>query len=1081
MAKSKQNKAENLAEQIQNLLSAGKSADLATVDFSNPNRAKTCLEVDFPIVPINRVAVIEGNAGKPIYQMSKWWARRRSSVFRSMLIAAATKAPEDESLVAKTVWDAYYSNHQKKGSFKHLRVADIFMGGGTTVIEGARLGMQMSGNDLNPVAWFVVKGELAKTSPESIKTLLSDIETDVRPQIIPYLTAQCPRGHKGKWIRASDGQIMTDDFNPLLLNHAERAHYKYIGPEVIYTFWAKHGPCKAVGCEHKTPIMSSHTVATKEITLKAWVDFECQCGSRFDIEQQAARMAPDCELVISSEERAFAVMNDKGEFNCPHCNKSYEDLKARIDGRSVALGKSNKKQITLSLFVHPKWIKGIARCDENGNAYGGSVEDDVTATVRWNRDRHANLALIEVRGIVPETVILSSGLSFNPMSGTVPKDSNFTCQEATCGRKQDLLESVKAYGKTAPFSAYAEQCYCPECDGEGRLYGGRFFAVPRVENINAALQEWDSVKNSELAAYWPKGAIPVGAEIGPHDVNGHHYTHWWKMFNGRQLLILSRLLRSIMTNGQAEWDTREMVMAGFQQYLRNQNLFCFWNLGADKLEPHFSKNNFHPKATAIENSVFSKLGRGNWSSCVEGIIESVEWCKDPWELASNETLIGMKPELSKLVSGKSEKVYPGDSLQHTAALTCGSSTDLVSIADHSLDLVITDPPFGDLVQYAELSDFFYVWLRLALKDKYPEIFGGEYTPKTLEAVSNSFRAPEDPNAFYQRLMTQCWSEAYRTLKPGGLLAFTFHHSKDEPWVAVLESLFDAGFYLEATYPIRSDESKGDGDFGAQKIEYDIIHVCRKRLEEPTPISWAKLRRYIADDVRQLKGLLEQHQESGLPKADLEVIKRGKALEYYSRHYRHVYIEKGREFTLREALVGIHQLLDDETDSAGTAPPVMAEPFTRQFLRIFDKTLVVDRNQMQKYLRGTGTSGAMFEERGWCKEEKKIYHLCPPLDFAKSWHGRHRRGLSRDLDQSLFLLGACFPDSGISVSETLNNPNFEPHPAIGDILAWFSSHGASPEIRRAAQTAKQLYSTWLGSHKAKEEASNAQFDLLLEVG
>ena len=48
------------------------------------------------------------------------------------------------------------------------------------------------------------------------------------------------------------------------------------------------------------------------------------------------------------------------------------------------------------------------------------------------------------------------------------------------------------------------------------------------------------------------------------------------------------------------------------------------------------------------------------------------------------------------------------------------------------------------------------------------------------------------------------------LKPGGILAFTFHHSEDEPWVGVLESLFDAGFYLEATYPIRSDETKGEG-------------------------------------------------------------------------------------------------------------------------------------------------------------------------------------------------------------------------------------------------------------------------------
>ena len=110
------------------------------------------------------------------------------------------------------------------------------------------------------------------------------------------------------------------------------------------------------------------------------------------------------------------------------------------------------------------------------------------------------------------------------------------------------------------------------------------------------------------------------------------------------------------------------------------------------------------------------------------------------------------------------------------------------------------------------------------------------------------------------------------MKPGGILAFTFHHSEDEPWVGVLESLFDAGFYLEATYPIRSDETKGEGEFGSKQIEYDIIHVCRKRITEPQPISWARLRRQITDDVRRIKNLLSQHQQEGLPGADLQVIK-----------------------------------------------------------------------------------------------------------------------------------------------------------------------------------------------------------------
>jgi len=124
-------KAELIAEQVAEVVNAGAELHLESVDFSDPNRPKTCLEVDFPILPINQIAQIEGNAGKPIYQVSKWWARRRSSVFRATLIAAATKAPDDLAEAAKTVWEAYYGNHQQNEAFRKLKVADIFMGGGT--------------------------------------------------------------------------------------------------------------------------------------------------------------------------------------------------------------------------------------------------------------------------------------------------------------------------------------------------------------------------------------------------------------------------------------------------------------------------------------------------------------------------------------------------------------------------------------------------------------------------------------------------------------------------------------------------------------------------------------------------------------------------------------------------------------------------------------------------------------------------------------------------------------------------------------------------------------------------------------
>ena len=320
MAKVKlKSKKELLTEQIAAAVKAGREVAVETVDFSDPNRPKTCLEVDFPIIPINQIAIIEGNAGKPIYQMSKWWARRRSSVFRSMLLAAAMKAPDDESKAAKIVWDVYYANHQNRGTLRQLKVADPFMGGGTTIVEGSRLGMQMVGCDLNPVAWFVVKNEMEQVDIQEMKELLAEIEAEVKPRIMPYYACDGPNGEKGQWFRSTgvkksdtppaqsdfldaDKSISptTEDeweelpgiFDIFSVPWDERKHYRYEGPEIIYTFWAKHGPCQREGCGHRTPIMSTPVVAIKTLTVDAWLDYECpSCQTTFDLERHAARMA----------------------------------------------------------------------------------------------------------------------------------------------------------------------------------------------------------------------------------------------------------------------------------------------------------------------------------------------------------------------------------------------------------------------------------------------------------------------------------------------------------------------------------------------------------------------------------------------------------------------------------------------------------------------------------------------------------------------------------------------------------------------------------------------------------------------
>jgi putative DNA methylase len=851
---------------------------------------------------------------------------------------------------------------------------------------------------------------------------------------------------------------------------AQRREYKYEGPEIIHTFWVKHGPCQVTGCGHRTPIMTSPVVAVKTLTVKYWEQTCGKCGSDFHVEENAVRIAPDVPLSIAPNEHPYSALDPKRGVVCPHCDHA----------EMVKLGKGKNKKVELSLLVHPQWLEGSPKFDAKGQPFGGSTQDDAESTARWNLERGRKLRLLEVRGELPDVVTCpetKTTFATGTEGGTVPKAANFLC--GACGTVQPIVTAIEATKKTAPITACGIQGYSKHLAGTDNPYGGRFFApVVDARAIDAANAEWERRKYADLKDYWPRSAIPFGHMTHQRQpLPQHGYLRWAEMFNSRQLLVHAQLLKALLTIGNYSFVTREYVLGAFQNYLRNQSMFSFWHLSKDHFAPALSNSNFHPKSTVVELGAFCPVGYGVWSSAVAPIIEGGEWAKEPWELVSIEYLKKSNPALAEQCTAKSEKVYPGDHLDR-ADINQSSSTEQAGIPDASFDLVITDPPFGGLVHYSELSDFFYVWLRLVLHSKYPDIFSSEFTPKAMEVVSNRAREPEDPDGFYQRLLTQCWREAHRILKPSGILAFTFHHSEDEPWVAVLESLFDAGFYLEATYPIRSDETKGEGEFGSKTIEYDIIHVCRKRTEEPKAVSWGRMRREVLADVRQLQAMLQNHAKEGLQPADLQVIRRGKALEYFSRHYGKVYVDEGRTITVKDALVGINQLLDEDANRVEEPPPVSAEPITRQFLRIFDGKSEVARDQMQKFMKGSGSAPDEFEQRGWCLEKNKVFTMVKPLDFALAWQGRHKRRLTSDLDQALVLIGACFDGSGINASDTLKNENFKPHVALKPLLEWLQMHGANQPLCNAAARAGSIFNAWAATQTAKPQQGSLfeEYDL-----
>jgi putative DNA methylase len=1134
----------------------GKAVKVIVPDFSDPHRPKTCLEVDFPIVPINALSRLEGNAGKPIYQMSKWWARRRSSVFRAMLLAAAMQAPTsvdengaalldeegvpipDETEAAKAVWDVYYANHQKANNFSTLKVLDCFMGGGTTLVEGSRLGFQVSGVDLNPVAWFVVKNELACTDPDAVSGFFRRIEAELKPVIQPFYVTGCPRGHVGRWFHLStdDNQTMEmpADFDPLGIAPERLKEYRYEGPEIIYTFWAKHSPCSKPGCSHRTPIFRSPVIAEKKLGVK-YVELHCKnCKTAFHAELGAARMAPSAERVVLENEFPFTELSQpfakrlldygKGSaaecldrakelasmvgeevgLKCPNCGEfAGQFLRDVLGQHSQAIRRSDidkkhlhilpprngTKAVYTYLLIDPDWLSGSPGID-GSRAMGGYADAPLEESRLWFQSRLEHLRLIEVRGRIkldedisapdvsgaddsaekdlngpavdvgaegeatlpdrktfglPHFVTLADGRRIDTRKGTVVAKATVACQ--FCGTKQNIIEGLRKAKHSAPLATYALQCVCPFCKEEGRVYDGRYFVAPNcrdVDRLVAALNLWEKEKVGSLAPFWPKEGIPFGWQTHYWSIPDHGYTHWYRMFNPRQLLIHALLLRTIMESGEVDVSVREQALGAFQQYLRNQCMFAFWNPQRDTIEPHFSNNNYVAKQLVTENCVFPQLGRGNWTSCSEKVIEALEWCREPWEPVVDGE------------SAKSAKVLTLDPvIPDSATIECRSSSDLPDFPNESIDLVVTDPPFGDNFIYSEMANFFYAWLRIPFSKWYPSLGAAKDSPNSQEAVKNVAHHPDDADAFYQSMMTACWSEACRVLKRGGLMAFTFHHSEDGQWAIVLEALMDSGFYIEAIYPVTSDESKGENaEFGSKKIEYDMLHVCRKRLSEPVPVSWAKMRQWVKKELDRLKQLLASYLANDLSEADIRVILRGKALEFYSRHYGKVFTSADEPMHISHALAGINQLLDEGTGGADR-PPSIVQPIAYQFLRLFNARSSYPSDEITKNLFGTAIRLKDLIDRGWIEERNRIVSVVPIADRFEFARLRPRKEMKTEIDQAHFLIGAAMPNSGVNLEQELSKDTWMLRKTVDAVLEWYSKMAISDQVRHAATLARTI--------------------------
>ena len=170
-------------------------------------------------------------------------------------------------------------------------------------------------------------------------------------------------------------------------------------------------------------------------------------------------------------------------------------------------------------------------------------------------------------------------------------------------------------------------------------------------------------------------------------------------------------------------------------------------------------------------------------------------------------------------------------------------------------------------------------------------------------------------------------------------------------------------------------------------------------------------------------------------------------------------------SIREALLGINQLLDESSGQPGERPPSIVQPVVYQYLRLFGAKEKYSRDEVSKLLRGTTIQQGAFEKTGstpWIRESDKVVTRIPIYERFQKMVKRSRREMKTELDQSHFLIGAAMPvqdgDTGVNIEQELKRETFLIRPGVEALLDWYSKTPAGsdePGVPRAAATALQL--------------------------